>query len=35
MHTPRVHKKFIVGQSFVGNVVLFDIAAVFLVALVA
>lgn len=33
MHTPRMHKKFLVGQSLVGYVVLFDMVAVFWVAL--
>jgi hypothetical protein len=33
MHTPRMHKKFLFGESLVGYTILFDVAALFLVAL--
>ena len=33
MHTPRMHKRFLIGQSFVGYAALFDMAALALVAL--
>jgi hypothetical protein len=33
MHTPRMHKKFLIRQSLVGYVVLFDMAAMYVGAL--
>ncbi len=34
MHTPRMHKEFLGGQSLVGYVVLFDMVPVFIGAFV-